>query len=180
MHEIPFDGLRAYAALLGITLLAACVPLFWIRKEGLRGALQKSAIAAALVLPFTLGIAWTLSKNELRIDDKTLTLRAAYFYNYSRNLDDFDLSRAQAGTYQSIPDAQLKWRRNGLGLPGISAGRFSTMRDKLVFTLLTDRDNVLYLPAKTGPALLVSLENPAPVLASLDAASKRRASSTSK
>ena len=171
-YEIPPAGISAYAALFGITLLAAGLPLFLIRKQGLAAALKTSAIVAALVLPFTLGIASTLSHNELRIKGENLSVRAAYFYDYSRNIDDFDLSRAQVGTYQSIADGQLKWRRNGLGLPGMNAGRFSTTQGRVLFALLTDRSSVLYLPAKTGPSLLVSLENPAAVLADL----KQRAS----
>ncbi|HEY0488159.1 MAG TPA: hypothetical protein VGD30_01470 [Telluria sp.] len=167
-YDIPFDATGAYAALSFITLLAASLAWILTRKQGRRAALKNSAIAAALVLPFTLGIASTLSHNALTINEKNLSVRAAYFYDYARNIDDFDLARAQFGTYQSIADGQLKWRRNGLGLPGMNAGRYSTTRGKVLFALLTDRSSVLYLPAKTGPSLLVSLENPAAVLAVLE------------
>lgn len=171
-YAIPSAGISAYAALFGLTLLAAGLPLLLIHKQGLTAALKMSAIAAALVLPFTLGIGYTLGHNELRINGENLSVRAAYFYEYSRNIDDFDLGRAQVGTYASIADSQLKWRQNGLGLPGMNAGRFSSTQGRVLFALLTDRSNVLYVPAKTGPSLIVSLENPAAVLADL----KQRAS----
>lgn len=165
--EIPSPSYSAYVTLVGITLLAACVPFFGIRKEGFATVLKKSFIAVLLVVPFTLGIAWTINDNAFDMSGKNLSVRAAYFYNYSRSLDDFYLSKAQLGSYQSIAEAKLKWRQSGVGLPGINAGRFSTNEGDSIFVMLTDRSQVLYLPARSGDSLLISVSDATAVLEAL-------------
>ncbi len=167
IYHIPPASLSAYLSLAGITMLVACVPIFWVRKLGLAATLTKSGIAAALVLPLSLGLGYTITQNELHLSGQTLRAQAEFFYEYSRNLDEFDLEKAQFGTYDSIGPAQLKWRQNGLSMPGISAGHFSTTQGGKVFAILTNRSRVLYLPAKTGQSLLVSVEDPAAALQSI-------------
>ena len=52
-------------------------------------------------------------------------------------------------------------------MPGYTAGRFKGAGDGLVFAVMTDRSRVVYLPAKVGPSLLVSVEQPEAFLAAL-------------
>lgn len=172
--EIAPVGLSAYLVLVAIAVFVVCVPLFWLNKEGMAFAMQKSLIGLVLASPVILGIAYTMHDNAFALSGKNVLVRADYFYHYTRSLDEFDLSHAQIGSYESIPVAQLKWRRNGLGLPGVSAGHFSTQDGKAIFVALTDRSQVLYLPAKSGASLLVSVSNPNAVLDAL-----KRAKSTS-
>jgi len=165
--ELAPVGLNAYLLLIAITLVAACIPLLWLRKEGVALAWKKSGIAALFVAPIMLGIVLMMSDNAFVLSGKNLLVRADYFYNYARSLDEFDLSRAQIGPYQSIPAAKLSWRRSGVSLPGINAGHFSTLDGQVIFVVLTDRSQVLYLPAKSGASLLVSVSNPNAVLGAL-------------
>lgn len=172
--EIAPVGLSAYLVLVGIALFGACVPLFWLNKDGTASAMQKSLIGLVLASPVFIGIAYTMNDNAFELSGRNVLVRADYFYRYARSLDEFDLSNAQIGSYESIPVAQLNWRRNGLGLPGVSAGHFSTQDGKAIFVALTDRSQVLYLPAKSGTSLLVSVQKPNAVLDAL-----KRAKSTS-
>ncbi|QNA88031.1 hypothetical protein G4G28_05210 [Massilia sp. Dwa41.01b] len=64
-------------------------------------------------------------------------------------------------------EAQLGLRRNGIGLPGYAAGRFMGPGKSTIFALLTDRSSVVFLPAKSGPSLLISVEQPQAFLAAL-------------
>lgn len=172
--EIAPVGLDAYLVLAGIALFAACAPLLWLGKDGIAVSMQKSLIALVFTAPIILGIAYTMHDNAFELHDKKVLVRAAYFYRYERSLDEFDLSRAQIGSYQSIQAAQLHLRRNGVGLPGMQAGHFSTQDGKAIFAAMTDQTQVLYLPAKSGASLLVSVSNPNAVLDAL-----KRAKSTS-
>ncbi len=162
--EIAPVGLNAYFVLVGIALFAACAPLFWLNKDGIAVSMQKSLIALVFTAPIILGIAYTMHDNAFELQGKNVLVRADYFYRYERRLDELDLSRAQIGSYQSIPAAQLHLRRNGLGLPGMQAGHFSTQDGKAIFAAMTDQTHVLYLPAKSGASLLVSVQNPNAVL----------------
>lgn len=162
--DVLSPGYMPYATLVGITLIAACIPLLWARKEGYAVVLRKSAIGALLVAPITFGIAFTVNKNTFEMSGQNISICAAYFDNYSGNLDNFDLDSAQVGSFQSIPEAKLKWRRAGIGLPGLNAGNFSTSDGRSIFVILTDASSVLYLPAKTGASLLISVRNPTEVL----------------
>jgi hypothetical protein len=55
---------------------------------------------------------------------------------------------------------QLKWRTNGAGLPGYSAGWFTLRDGEKSLAFVTDRHRVLYLPTREGYALMVSLLEP--------------------
>jgi hypothetical protein len=166
---IPAVDPRAYWALFGIALLACAAPLLVLRRDGLARTLRNVALAAILVVPVIAALAYTLSDNDLRVEGDRIVLRAAHFYEQDRPLADFDLERARAGSYASIGQARLGIRKNGIGLPGYAAGRFAGPDKSTIFALLTDRSRVVYLPARTGPALLFSVEQPERFLAALRA-----------
>lgn len=165
--EIPSAGIAVYLTLIGITLIAACIPLIWRRKDNFAVALKRSCLSVLLVAPITLGIAYTVNDNAFELDGKNISIRAAYFYKNTRSLSEFDLNSAQHGLYHEIPAAKLKWRQSGIGLPGVNMGYFSTDESLSIFAILTDRSQVLFLPAKSGTSLLVSVTNPIAVLEAL-------------
>lgn len=169
LFEIPPVAPTAFVALAGLTVLAACIPWWWVRRDGVAATVKKSALIALAVLPVSVGLSYAITQNELVLSGKTLTGQAEFFYEYSRSVEEFDLEKAQLGPYESIPQAQLKWRTNGISLPGVRAGHFSTTSGAKVFAIVTDKSRVLYLPAKAGESLLVSLRDPAGVLSSLRA-----------
>lgn len=164
---IPAVGLSAYLTLAGITLLAAALPMLLARKRTLSAQLKSGAAAGALVLPVTLLLALGLSKNTLEVRDGQVQVRAGYFYEYARDIGEFDLARARHGSLASIDAARLGPRNNGISLPGYAAGRFTSEDQQPLFVALTDRERVLYLPAKSGQALLVSVEEADKLLALL-------------
>lgn len=162
-------GQGAYWLLAAITLLACAAPLLVIRRDGLAVSLKNIGLAAILVLPFTAALGYAVRDNSLRVEDGKILLRAARFYQHDRPLTDFDLARARVGSYDTIEEARLGLRRNGIGLPGYAAGRFSGPGKSTIFALLTDRGRVVFLPAKQGPSLLISVTEPEAFLAALGA-----------
>jgi hypothetical protein len=165
---IPAVAPGVYLALFAIALLACTAPLLVLRRDGPARTARNMALAAVLILPLTGGLGYTMADNALRLEDGKLVLRAAHFYEQARPLGDFDLARARAGTLASIPQARLGVRSDGISLPGYAAGRFAG-QSGAVFALLTDRSRVVYLPAKNGPSLLISVERPEEFLAALRA-----------
>ena len=165
---IPHAAAGVYLALFAIALLACGAPLLVLRRDGPARTARNMALAAVLILPLTGGLGYTMADNELRLEDGKLVLRAAHFYEQARPVADFDLARARAGNLASIPEARLGVRSDGISLPGYAAGQFAG-QGETVFALLTDRSRVVYLPARTGPSLLISVEQPERFLMTLRA-----------
>ena len=162
------DGL-VYWALFAIALAACAAPLLVLRRDGPARTWRNVGLAALLILPVMGALGYTVSDNALHVEGGRIVLRAAHFYEQDRALADFDLQRARAGNYDTIAEARLGLRRNGIGLPGYAAGRFSGPGKSTVFALLTDRSRVVWLPARNGPDLLFSVEEPERFLAALRA-----------
>ncbi|MEW6021146.1 MAG: hypothetical protein AB1807_03285 [Pseudomonadota bacterium] len=160
-------GNGVFWSMAAITVLACAAPLLVIRRDGLAVSMKNVLMTAVLILPFTMTLAYSVHDNTLHVEGGKILLRAAHFYEHDRPLSDFNLDAARAGSYNAIPEAHLGTRRNGIGMPGYSAGRFKGAGDGLVFAVLTDRSQVVYLPAKVGPSLLVSVEQPEQFLAAV-------------
>lgn len=165
--EILSPGYMPYLTLISVALIAVCVPLLWARKVGLTVALRKSGIVALLVVPIAISIAMTLSDNTFEMNGKRLFIRSGYSSDYSGDLHNFDLNNAYIGSLESGPKAKLEWHKGGISLPGMNAGVFSMSGGQSIFVILTDRSSVLYLPAKSGPSILVSVRNPSEILKAL-------------
>jgi len=165
-------GTGVFWTMAAVTLLACAAPLLVIRRDGLAVSIKNVLLAAVLILPFTATLTYSVHDNALALADGKLLLRAAHFYEHDRLLSDFDLAAARVGSYGAIHEARLGARRNGIHMPGYAAGRFSAPDEKQVFALLTDRNQVVYLPARVGPSLLLSVERPEQFLAALRASRK--------
>lgn len=167
MFEIPAVGLAPYLTLLGIALAAMALPMLLARKRTLAANLKTGLLCGALALPVPLMLAFGVSDNSLEVRDGQVVVRASYFYEYARDIAEFDLARARHGSQASIDAARLGMRNNGISLPGYSAGRFMSEDRQPLFVAITDPDRVVYLPAKQGQSLLVSVEEGERLLALL-------------
>lgn len=159
MHfDMPAPGLAPYLTLIGITLLAALLPLLLLRKRPLASRLRDAGLCGALVLPFTAALGLSVAHNSIELRDGRLIVRASYFYEYARDIDDFDLARARQGERATLAPDGLGVRRNGIGLPGYTAGRFGGGNRESLFVAATDTRRMVYLPARQGQSLLISVE----------------------
>ncbi|MFC0251254.1 hypothetical protein [Massilia consociata] len=156
--DIPAAGSGPYLTLLGITLLPALLPVLLARRRTLAANLKTMLACVLLILPFTAFLAADVSRNSLQVRDGKVQVKAGYFREYERKLADFDLAGARHGNYAAIDPAQIAWRSNGVGLPGYLAGRFTGEDRSKLFVVMTDRERVVYLPAKGGQSLLVSVK----------------------
>jgi hypothetical protein len=54
---------------------------------------------------------------------------------------------------------QPKWRLNGAGLPGFSAGWFKLQNNEKALAFITDRTNVVYIPTTDNYSVLLSAQD---------------------
>lgn len=85
-------------------------------------------------------------------------------------LGDLRPEAAKVTDLKKDPACGFKWRTNGVGLPGYSAGWFRLQNGEKALAFVTDQRRVLYLPTRQGYSLLLSVENPEGLLAALRAA----------
>jgi hypothetical protein len=77
------------------------------------------------------------------------------------------LDAARVVDLGGTPELRLKWRTNGVGLPGYSAGWFSLYNGEKALVFLTHRGRILYIPTTAGYSLLLSPDDPDAFLATL-------------
>jgi hypothetical protein len=70
------------------------------------------------------------------------------------------LEKARVVDLNSVPELQPKWRTNGVGLPGYSAGWFRLRNGEKALVFLTNRRRALYIPTTAGYSLLISPDDP--------------------
>jgi len=155
---IPALGLAPYLTLLGMTLLMAAAPLIVLRKKSAAANLRGATVILALLLPAVAVLGLSMMHNSLDVRDGQLMVRAGYFYEYARDIREFDLARARFGSLASVTPRGLGERDNGIRLPGYAAGRFSHDERGALFVTVTDSERVVFLPASRGQSLLVSVE----------------------
>lgn len=155
--DIPALGPAPYLTLIGLTLLVALLPVLLARRRTLGANLRSAAVVAALVLPVTLVLGLSMSRNSLELRDGQVVVRAGFFYEYARDIGEFDLAAARHGSRESLAPSGLGERANGIQLPGYVAGRFAHGERGALFVALTDSERVVYLPARHGQSLMVSV-----------------------
>lgn len=69
----------------------------------------------------------------------------------------------------------LKWRTNGVGLPGLSAGWYRLSDGEKALVFVTDRTRAVYVPTRQGFAVVVSPDDPARFLDALRRAGRDNA-----
>jgi hypothetical protein len=83
------------------------------------------------------------------------------------------LDAARVVDLGGTPELRPKWRTNGVGLPGYSAGWFRLFNREKALVFLTQRDRVLYVPTTAGYSILISPDDPDAFLRELRATLRR-------
>lgn len=169
--SVPSPPASAHTLALAIWLGTAMLPLLMLRRLGLRKTARYSLFTLLGMAPLTLPTIWMMRANAVQVAEGRIQVQAGYFYEADRALGDFDLGRAVAGARRDMPQARLTRRLNGIGARGYAAGWFALAEGGLAFVMLTDPQRALFLPAKTGASLLISVDEPARVLGVLRAQS---------
>jgi len=145
---VPASGLAVWVSVILVAILIVLIALFgWI--------IYSARNTAVHVEPEGLRISGTLYGR--RIPLASLRLGEARQLNLGRDTDH-----------------QLKWRTNGIGLPGYKAGWFRLKNGEKALAFITDPHRVVYIPTDDGYSLLLSAQEPARILQSLGDAERTR------
>ena len=66
---------------------------------------------------------------------------------------------------------RLRWRTNGTGLPGYSAGWFKLRNGQKSLVFMTDRGRAVYIPTRDGYSIILTVDRPEAFLQALRATS---------
>lgn len=89
-----------------------------------------------------------------------LAVRGDFFAD-SFFLSELDLARAEAIDLRRDPQRKLRWKTLGTGLPGYYSGEYALADGQPAIVFVADKSRVLYIPRRSGPALLLSVPDPA-------------------
>jgi hypothetical protein len=103
---------------------------------------------------------------KFEIDSGQLNI-AGDIYGRRIPLSSLELQKAKVVNLKTDHDYRMKWRTNGTGLPGYSAGWFRLYNGDKCLAFVTDRDRVIYIPTRNGYSLLLSVQNPEQFLKAL-------------
>jgi len=70
---------------------------------------------------------------------------------------DIDAEGVRVLNLNSDADYRPKWRTNGAGLPGYSAGWFKLQNKEKALVFVTDRSSVVYIPTNKDYSVLLSV-----------------------
>lgn len=109
-----------------------------------------------------------LSINQTSFEVTATDIKLNGFF-YGRSIPRQELKTAQARIVNVKEDPQLspKWRTNGLGLVGYSAGWFRLKSGEKALLFLSDPSRAVYIPTTNGYSLLLSPAQPEALLKSL-------------
>jgi hypothetical protein len=77
------------------------------------------------------------------------------------------IDEARVVDLASNAELQPKWRTNGVGLPGYSAGWFRLRNGEKALVFLTRRGRAVYIPTNAGYSVLISPDDPDAFLSAL-------------
>jgi len=120
-------------------------------------------LAVLLVLAYT---AWSSRHSRAQIEGDRLRL-VGDLWGRSIPLASLDLQRAEVLDLRSDGARAPRGRTLGTGMPGYASGWFRLRNGEKALAYLTDTSRVAYVPTREGYALLLSVEDPAALLAAL-------------
>lgn len=163
---IPAISQSAYLWLAGLLLLFLVVTAIL----GWQSFFEPSFWFAVILLLLTVGVfAWFLVGQQhslLAISDQGLRLKVP-MYGRVIPTQAVVFAQIQPVTLDRQSPYRLKWRTNGLSVPGYDLGWFSTFGGGKVLAAITKTDQVIAIPTTKGYTLLVSVEQPDQVTAQL-------------
>lgn len=163
---------RAPAPLaLGVLCAAAAAPLAIMLLAALRDGTWHAAgtppfLAIGLALAVTAAVGLSLRRRDVQLTPTHLVVRASLF---TRRVPLSDLELARARRVDLAEHAEYKaWlKKRGLSLPGFHAGTFRMRGGGTAFYLVSGTRDVLVLPTRNGPTLVLALESPTALLDAL-------------
>lgn len=161
---VPSPPLSAYLLPLAVWLLGSALPLVKLRSQGWAKTRRYCLWTLLGLAPLTLPYLYVVRANAVDVTDGRIRVQAGFFYEQDRPVADFDLAAAATGAWRDLPQARISARLNGIGTYGYNAGHHALSAGGMAFLMVTDARRTLFLPARNGPALLLSVNDPQALL----------------
>jgi hypothetical protein len=118
------------------------------------------------VLVLMIWLAWSMQNVRFTVPHEGLRLQGD-LYGRLIPLKALKLEEAVVTNLNTDKDHQPKWRTMGTGLPGYSAGWFKLRNGAKALLYVTDRTRVARIPTTEGYTVMLSVSDPAALIAEL-------------
>lgn len=118
------------------------------------------------VLVLMIWLAWSMQHATFTVSREGLRLQGDLFGRLIP-LTSLKLDEAVVTNLNIDKDHQPKWRTMGTGLPGYSAGWFKLRNGTKALLYITDRTRVVRIPTTEGYTIMLSVADPAALIAEL-------------
>ena len=122
-------------------------------------------VVALPISAYLLASALAPRNTRVVVSPVELSIQGEYSLRVDRG--DLDLAAARPVDLTQPGPHELQVRTRGTGMPGYSAGWFTTGGNAKAFVVVTDRSRVAYLPTRSGYSLLLSVADPAEFIATV-------------
>lgn len=122
-----------------------------------------------LVMGLMLGLFYavvSVNQTSFEVTPTEITMKG-FFYGRTIAHKDLQLAQAKVVNLKENKDLSPKWRTNGLGLVGYSAGWFRLYNGEKALLFLSDPTRAVYIPTTLGYSLLLSPNEPEALLNAL-------------
>lgn len=116
-------------------------------------------IVALFLIALAVYLIWSPTHVRLEVSPGSLRIRGD-IYGRTIPLSELDLSQASVVNLNQQPDLRPRFRTNGTGLPGYSAGWFRLSGGAKALCFVTERQSVTVIPDRQGWLLLLSVADP--------------------
>lgn len=162
MNLIVAPAMRSFVwAFLFVVVLPVCITGIAVFLVNRAMMLSVTGVVTALSVVIFSAFAWLLLRNEISLDGRALTVKAA-FYERSVNRNDVVWSDSRYIDISREPEFVPRVRLNGIGLPGYQAGWFRLANGNRVFLLKTVGPVAMF-PVRNGEAFLLSVSPSSPL-----------------
>lgn len=151
-------GLLNWKSISSITVLCGLLGASFMAASPTGGIVLAGAVSAALLC--MLGL--TMARARLLLTESTIRVGVL---PYRVTLPLSELVSDQARKVGGGDAVRLKWRRNGIGLPGLCVGHFTTRSGRPVFAAVSGSRNRVLIPTRRDFDLLVTVEDATKLIA---------------
>jgi hypothetical protein len=133
-------------------LLVAATGFFFVYDYGTGSGF--GLIVAGLLVLYLIG---SMLCCTIKITETELSVGV---FPYRRKFPIADVRAADARALDVNDPPKLRWRKNGIGLPGVHLGWFSTSTARPVFAATAGKRSRVFIPTRSSHDVLVSSRSP--------------------
>jgi len=159
INAINSKAITFMLVVVAFPLMGSGVVVYFIARKAQQLLVGHLVLAGVSVLAIGIvgGIFWQLSAVNMKLDAAALEVGGG-LYRVSVPMEQIDRGAVRRWTAEDAGYAP-KWRTNGIGMPGVSLGWFTSNQSR-IFAAVTDQENVVIIPTTAGYTILASPDHP--------------------